>query len=121
MSQPIRILHLEDDPADALLVRDPFAEQGLGGGGPGCQLPGGISQGACRRSHGTWCCRIIVCPILTGWMRSRSSVKNFRCSAFILMSGNIGEQAAIESLKAGATDYILKSNRERLASRFAAP
>ena len=35
---------------------------------------------------------------------------------FILLSGNIGEQAAIESLKAGATDYILKSNRERLVS-----
>jgi len=29
---------------------------------------------------------------------------------FILMSGTIGEQAAIESLKAGATDYVLKQN-----------
>ena len=32
------------------------------------------------------------------------------------MSGTIGEHAAIESLKAGATDYVLKQNSERLAS-----
>ena len=35
---------------------------------------------------------------------------------FILMSGTIGEQAAIESLKSGATDYILKQKRDRLPS-----
>ena len=35
---------------------------------------------------------------------------------FILLSGTIGELAAIESLKAGATDYVLKQNRERLPS-----
>jgi two-component system cell cycle sensor histidine kinase/response regulator CckA len=34
---------------------------------------------------------------------------------FILVSGNIGEEVAIESLKAGATDYVLKSRLERLA------
>ena len=35
---------------------------------------------------------------------------------FILVSGTIGEQAAIESLKAGATDYVLKQQPERLPS-----
>jgi PAS domain S-box-containing protein len=35
---------------------------------------------------------------------------------FILVSGTIGEHAAIESLKTGATDYVLKQNPERLAS-----
>ena len=40
--------------------------------------------------------------------------KNFpNCPSFS-MSGTIGEQAAIESLKAGATDYILKQKRDRL-------
>jgi len=33
---------------------------------------------------------------------------------FILMSGTIGEPAAIASLQAGATDYILKQHRKRL-------
>ncbi|HEX7617769.1 MAG TPA: PAS domain S-box protein, partial [Verrucomicrobiae bacterium] len=35
---------------------------------------------------------------------------------FILVSGTIGEQAAIESLKAGAADYVLKQNPDRLPS-----
>jgi len=41
-----------------------------------------------------------------------------RCpqTPFILVSGTIGEQAAIDSLKAGATDYILKQQPERLPS-----
>ena len=42
--------------------------------------------------------------------------KKFPLLPFILMSGTIGEQAAIESLKAGATDYILKQKRDRLPS-----
>ena len=33
---------------------------------------------------------------------------------FLLVSGTIGEQAAIESLRAGATDYVLKQWPERL-------
>jgi PAS domain S-box-containing protein len=33
---------------------------------------------------------------------------------FILISGTLGEETAIESLKAGATDYVVKSHLERL-------
>ncbi|MBK9710594.1 MAG: response regulator [Kouleothrix sp.] len=33
---------------------------------------------------------------------------------FILVSGTLGEETAIESLKAGATDYVIKSHLERL-------
>jgi two-component system cell cycle sensor histidine kinase/response regulator CckA len=33
---------------------------------------------------------------------------------FILVSGTLGEETAIESLKAGATDYVLKDHLERL-------
>src|SRR6266480_6851454 len=34
---------------------------------------------------------------------------------FILVSGTIGEEQAVESLKSGATDYLLKGRVERLA------
>ncbi len=34
---------------------------------------------------------------------------------FVLVSGTIGEEVAIESLRAGATDYVLKTRLERLA------
>jgi PAS domain S-box-containing protein len=40
--------------------------------------------------------------------------KRYPHTPFILVSGTIGEQAAIESLKAGATDYVLKHHPDRL-------
>ena len=38
---------------------------------------------------------------------------------FVFVSGTIGEEVAIESLKRGATDYILKHNMGRLATAVA--
>src|SRR5438093_1513335 len=35
---------------------------------------------------------------------------------FILFSGTIGEEAAVEGLRAGATDYVLKQRPERLVA-----
>lgn len=43
-------------------------------------------------------------------LRSTSSI-----TPFILVSGTIGEDVAVESLRRGATDYILKNNMTRLA------
>ena len=37
---------------------------------------------------------------------------------FILVTGTMGEEAAVETLKAGVDDYVLKSNLERLRSAF---
>ena len=34
---------------------------------------------------------------------------------FIIVSGTIGEERAVESMKAGATDYVLKDNLNRIA------
>ena len=49
-------------------------------------------------------------------MRWPSCREKYPHLPFILVSGTIGEQAAIESLKAGATDYLLKQNPDRLPS-----
>src|SRR5688500_18472126 len=35
---------------------------------------------------------------------------------FIFVSGALGEEAAVDALKRGATDYVLKSNLHRLAA-----
>jgi len=40
---------------------------------------------------------------------------------FLLVSGTIGEEMAVETLKAGATDYILKSRLTDWDRRRAAP
>ena len=115
MSQTIRILHLEDNPADALLVRDLFKEQGLAVE---------LAEVDCREKflqafRGEKWDLVLSDFRLTdfnGLDALRIVRENNPFLPFILISGNLGEQAAIESLKAGATDYILKSNRERLVS-----
>ena len=113
MNPPLRILHLEDNPADALLVRDQFASDELA-----AEL-----RHVCRReefiealAEGNW--DLVLAdyrlPDFTGLDALKLVRKKFPFLPFILMSGTIGELAAIESLKAGATDYILKQKRDRL-------
>ncbi len=115
MSQPIRILHLEDNPADALLVRDLFAEQGL---------VAEIKEADCKEkfieafNDGKW--DLVLSDFRLKDFNGLEVLRIVRQKdpllPFILLSGTIGELAAIESLKAGATDYVLKNNRERLVS-----
>jgi PAS domain S-box-containing protein len=55
-------------------------------------------------------------PSFTGLEAMGLAKKKCPDTPFILVSGTIGEQAAIESLKAGATDYVLKQQPDRLPS-----
>jgi len=55
-------------------------------------------------------------PSFTGLEALGLAKKKCPLTPFILVSGTIGEQAAIESLKAGATDYVLKQTPDRLPS-----
>ena len=115
MSQPIRILHLEDNPADALLVRDSFAEQGLAVEVKDVSSREEFLQ-AVQEEQWDLVLSDFRLPGFNGLDALKIVREKYPLLPFILLSGNIGEQAAIESLKAGATDYILKSNRERLVS-----
>jgi PAS domain S-box-containing protein len=115
MSQTLRILHLEDNPADALLVRDLLEYEGV---------PAQIRHVRNRAEFlaglnaEKWDLMIsdYKLPDCTGLDALKIVRAQLPDLPFILMSGTIGEHAAIESLKAGATDYVLKHNRERLPS-----
>jgi PAS domain S-box-containing protein len=113
MSHKIRILHLEDDPADALLVRDLFSQQGLIAES---KSVAGKDEFLETLNGGPW--DLVISdyrlPEFNGLEALKHVREKFPLLPFILLTGNIGEQAAIESLKAGATDYVLKSNRDRL-------
>src|SRR5580704_4496123 len=115
MKSPLRILHLEDNPADALLVRDQLAND---------ELAAEIHHVSNREDfvkalHDEQWDLVLAdykLPDYNGLDALKLVRKKFPHLPFILMSGTIGEQAAIESLKAGATDYILKQKRDRLPS-----
>ena len=115
MNQPLRILHLEDNPADSQLVRDQLAHEGIVAEITLVERREAFVEAL---SKGKW--DLILAdyrlPNFTGLDALKLVREKLPTTPFILLSGTIGELAAIESLKAGATDYVLKQNRERLPS-----
>jgi PAS domain S-box-containing protein len=115
MSKRLHILHLEDEPDFAELVRSLLSQDGL---------EADITHVADRATYEKALDRggfdLILSdyhlPGFTGLEALVLAKKKHPLAPFILISGTIGEQAAIDSLKAGATDYILKQNPERLPS-----
>jgi len=115
MNKPLHILHLEDDPDFAELVRALLQED---------DLKADVKRVAARAEFEAALDReqfdVILSdfrlPNYTGLEALAFVRKEYPDVPFILISGTIGEHAAIDSLKAGATDYVLKHNPERLAS-----
>ena len=115
MNKRLHILHLEDEPDFAELVRSMFVEDKLDAdvicvGDRASfkkQLEGGTFDLIISDYH---------LPSFTGLEALAMAKKQCPHTPFILVSGTIGEQAAIESLRAGAVDYVLKQNPERLPS-----
>ncbi len=115
MSQILRILHLEDNPADALLVRDLLEHDGLVVDICHVSLRAEFLQALPTVKWDVFISDYKL-PDFTGLDALKIVREKFPLLPFILVSGTIGELAAIESLKSGATDYVLKQNRERLPS-----
>src|SRR5208283_1274799 len=115
MNKRLHILHLEDEPDFAELVRSLIEQDNLE-----AEVKQVKTREALEAALDAESFDIILSdfhlPSFTG-LDALAIVKR-KCPhlPFILVSGTIGEQAAIESLKAGATDYLLKQQPERLPS-----
>jgi PAS domain S-box-containing protein len=111
--KPLRILHLEDNADDSRLVRDMLAANGVN-----AELSLAMNRGEFegKLEQGGWDIILAdyILPDCTGLDALRILREKQYAVPFVILSGTIGEQAAIESLRAGATDYVLKQNRERL-------
>ena len=115
MSRRLRILHLEDEPDFAELVATMLAQDSVDAD----ILRVGDRQGfqeAVVKEKFDLILSDFHLPSFTGLEALAIARKNCPSTPFILISGTIGEAAAIEGLKAGATDYLLKQKPERLAS-----
>ncbi len=113
MKSPLHILHLEDDPNDVTL-----AQATLETGGIRCALlrvetradfVAALEQGDFNLILSDY-----SLPTFDGL--SALDLARVRCPdvPFILVSGTLGEELAIDSLKRGATDYVLKHHLARL-------
>jgi len=107
------ILHLEDNPMDRELVRKQLESEGLKCRILACetkeQFENTLSQGGFNL--------LLVdyqLPSFSGKDALVLARKNCPDVPFVFLSGVMGEETAIDSLKDGATDYVLKQRMERL-------
>ncbi|MEK6743449.1 MAG: response regulator [Nitrospirota bacterium] len=113
MEQKLRILHLEDSRNDAELIRENLADEGID-----CDIAlvdtreGFVA--AIERGGFDLILADYKLPLFDGL--SALAIRQEQCPdvPFVFVSGQIGEERAIESLKSGATDYVIKDRLSRL-------
>ncbi len=113
MDHLIHILHLEDDPADVELVQIKVEEAGLP-----CRITCVQTRPEFNQSLHQGGYDIILAdynlPMYDGMSALRLAQELCPDIPFIFVSGRMGEDAAIEALTQGATDYVLKQKLSRL-------
>src|SRR5579864_402913 len=108
----MRILHLEDDADFSELVRSLLEKEGIAAE---IMLVGSREafESASTKDYDVVLADYMI-PGYSGLEALRYFRKRCAETPFLLVSGTIGEQAAIDSLKNGATDYVLKQWPDRL-------
>src|SRR5256884_2282610 len=114
-SKPLlRILHLEDNPTDAEFLQVMLERQGID-----CAIKRVETreafQGALEREQFDLIISDFNLPSFDGLSALNIARQHRPELPFVFVSGTIGEEAAVESLKRGATDYVLKDRMSRLA------
>jgi signal transduction histidine kinase len=113
LSEAVRILHLEDDARDAEIVEESLRAAGLD-----CHIVRVERQLDFEREVRTGDHHVILSDYrLPGYdgMAALAFVREHRPEVpFILVSGAVGEEAAVVALLDGATDYVLKDHLSRL-------
>src|SRR3982075_1683485 len=113
MRHPLRILSIEDDPKDTELVQDLLEAEGVV-----CVVTRVDTQAALVASLEQGGIDLILAdyslPTFDGISALKFAMKACPEVPFIFVSGTLGEEVAIEALKIGATDYVLKTRLSRL-------
>lgn len=113
MTKHLRILHLEDDPQDAELIQATLATEGFD-----CEVRVVATRedfvAALEEDRFDLILADFALPGFDGMTALALVRKKHPALPFIFVSGRLGEEAAIDSLRNGATDYVLKNRLSRL-------
>jgi two-component system cell cycle sensor histidine kinase/response regulator CckA len=114
VKSPLRILHLEDSPRDATFIAATLERAGIA-----CAITRVESRdnflSELERGETDLILSDFSLPSFDGLSASKIVCEKWPDIPFILVSGTLGEDQAIDSLKGGATDYVLKGHISRLA------
>src|SRR5438128_5365275 len=113
MTEPLRILLAEDSESDAELI-----QRELKRGGLDFQSHRVQTEADFRRELDEFQPHLVISDFSMPQFSGRSALaiaREFRADIpFIFISGTIGENVAVDMMKAGADDYVMKNNLARL-------
>lgn len=112
---PLRVLFVEDDENDALLMVRLLEREGFA---PAMQRV--VSASAMREALERSDFDVVLSDFTMPGFDALQALRTLKATGkdipFIVVSGTIGEDVAVQAMKAGAHDYFSKNNLERLAS-----
>src|ERR1700733_4836815 len=115
MKSPLNILHLEDDANDAALIQSNLEE-----GGIECRTTRVETRADFVAVLELGVTDLVLSdfmlPSFDGAAAAEIMRSRWPAIPLILVSGTLGEELAVDSLKRGATDFVLKQRPARLAS-----
>ncbi len=109
----LRILYLEDDPRDAELIQEALTTEGITAQVTRVDTRADFAA-LLEQDSFDLIFSDNALPSFDGPSALALAQAKRPAVPFIFVSGTIGEEAAIESLKSGATDYVLKQRLTRL-------
>jgi PAS domain S-box-containing protein len=113
MNSPLRVLHLEDDIRDTELVQATLEGEGIQGELTRVETEHDFIAALKLRSLDLIVADYTL-PSFDGLSALKIAQRHAPAVPFIFVSGTLGEDVAIEALKTGATDYVLKTRLARL-------
>ena len=114
MQKPLKILHLEDNPMDAELIHNCINRDGIS-----CEIELVSKKSDLLSAIENNCYDLFLCDFRLPTLGSGVETLNILRDKFpdipiLFLSGTIGEELAVDLLKKGATDYILKDKLVKL-------
>jgi len=113
MERRIRVLHLEDDTRDAAVIA-----YKLKAGGLSCDILHVAEREAFESALERERFDLVLCDHNLGDYDGVTALKLCRAkhpdTPVIMISGTLSEDEAVDCLRAGATDYVLKQRLQRL-------
>src|SRR5580765_6699107 len=113
MNSPLRVLHLEDDVRDTELVQATLEVEGIQNELTRIETEDDFVA-ALKRGSFDLILADYTLPSFDGLSALRIAQQHSPEVPFLFVSGTLGEDVAIEALKTGATDYVLKTRLARL-------
>ncbi len=114
MSKPLNVLLVEDSEDDAILTRRWLSRAGFK---PQCTRVDSAARMQAALAAQSW--DVVISDYHMPSFSGAAALKLLQATGldipFIIVSGAIGEEVAVELMRAGAHDYIMKDNLARLA------